>query len=644
MKTIDLRSATRVLLLATLLTASSCATAPASSLIAAPAQSSSNAQERSNDMTTPTAPPVAAPAPPPAPTADEAAQFVDQAESRLAALNVEQQRAEWVAENFITEDTQILAAQASEKQINAGVELAKGAARFDNLELPYDIRRKLDLIKLALTTPGPSDPAKTAEMSRIAADLNAKYGAGKYCPPGSADCLDVEQITKIMQTSRDPKRLVEVWQGWHSVGRPMKSEYARFVDLTNEGARQLGYKDAGAMWRSKYDMAPDAFAAEVDRLWGQVKPLYDSLHCYVRWNLTRQYGEKIVPPGKPIPAHLLGNIWAQEWGNIYPIVAPAKAAPTYDLTKILEKDKKLDAVGMVKIGERFFTSLGFAPLPGTFWERSLFVKPKDRDVVCHASAWDIDDKDDLRVKMCIDKTADYFQTIHHELGHNFYQRAYNTQPFLYKNSANDGFHEAVGDTIALSVTPSYLVKIGLLDKEPPPSADIPLLLREALDKVAFLPFGILIDKWRWKVFSGEVTPADYNKVWWDLRLQYQGVGPAVERTENDFDPGAKYHIASNVPYARYFLARILQFQFHRALCQGLGDKGPLNRCSVYGNREAGEKLNRMLAMGASRPWPEALEALTGQRKMDAGAMLDYFAPLKAWLDNQNEGQKCGWFQ
>lgn len=579
------------------------------------------------------------------PTAAEAAKFVREAEAKLAAVNVEQQRAAWVAENFITFDTQILSAQASEKQINLGVDLAKKAARFDHVAgLPYDVRRKLDLIKLSLTTPGPSDPKKTAEMAKIAAEMDAMYGAGKYCPPGATgeQCLDVEAITKIMQTSRDPEKLLEVWRGWHAISIPMKPLYSRFVDLTNEGARELGYADAGAMWRAKYDMPPDQFAAEMDRLWNQVKPLYDSLHCYVRTNLAKQYGPNVVAPGKPIPAHLLGNIWAQEWGNIYDVVAPPNADRGYDLTKILEARKDIDEIGMVHIGEHFFTSLGFDALPKTFWERSLFLKPRDRDVVCHASAWDIDDKQDLRVKMCISKTADYFQTIHHELGHNFYQRAYMNQPFLYKNSANDAFHEAIGDTIALSVTPSYLVKIGLLDKEPPPSADIPLLLHDALDKVAFLPFGLLIDKWRWQVFSGDVKPSEYNKAWWDLKLKYQGIAPPVARTEQDFDPGAKYHIAANVPYARYFLARILQFQFHRALCKTAGYQGPLNRCSIYGNQAAGERLNKMLEMGQSRPWPDALEVITGQRQMDATAMLDYFAPLKTWLDQQNEGQRCGW--
>ncbi|MDP9194913.1 MAG: M2 family metallopeptidase [Acidobacteriota bacterium] len=629
---------------------------PSLSLVAAAALLFAACSTTMTPVTTPTAAPEETAAPsepsmsepasaaPAAPTAEEAAQFVNEAEARLAAMSVDAQRASWVQSTYITYDTQIMAARENEKLINTGVELAKLAARYDGLELPYDVRRKLEIIKLALTSPGPADPALTAEMARIASELEAAYGSGKYCPPGKSGdaCLDVNEVTNIMRTSRDPKQLLDVWQGWHTVSPPMRDKYTRFVELMNQGARDLGYPDVGAMWRSKYDMPPDAFAAEVDRLWGQVKPLYDSVHCYVRSNLNKKYGDKVVPLDQPIPAHLLGNIWAQEWGNVYDLVAPPKADRGYDLTKILEKRKDIDAVGMVKIGERFFTSMGFASLPQTFWERSMMTQPRDREVVCHASAWDLDDVEDLRIKMCIEKNADDFNTIHHELGHNFYQRAYNQQPFLYKNSANDGFHEAVGDTIALSVTPAYLVKIGLLEKEPPASADIPLLLRDALDKIAFFPFGILMDKWRWGVFSGQITPANYNKAWWDLRTQYQGIAPATTRGEEHFDPGAKYHIPANVPYARYFLARILQFQFHRSLCQSAGYTGPLNRCSVYDNKEAGARLDKMLAMGMSRPWPDALEALTGQREMDATAVVDYFRPLLDWLDTQNKGKQCGW--
>ncbi|HUS07921.1 MAG TPA: M2 family metallopeptidase, partial [Bryobacteraceae bacterium] len=420
----------------------------------------------------------------------------------------------------------------------------------------------------------------------------------------------------------------------------IKKDFVRYVELANKGARELGFKDTGAMWRSKYDMPPDAFAKELDRLWEQVKPLYLSLHAYVRTRLREKYGD-VVPANGPIPAHLLGNVWAQDWSNIYPLVAPKDADPGYDLTQIL-KDRKVEPREMVRYGEAFFQSLGFEALPKTFWDRSLFTKPRDREVVCHASAWDVDNTNDLRIKMCIDITAEDFTTIHHELGHNFYQRAYNKQPFLLRDSANDGFHEAIGDTIALSVTPEYLVKLGFLKTTPEPSKDIGLLLNKALEKVAFLPFGLLIDQWRWKVFSGVVTPETYNKVWWELQNKYQGIAPPVARSEADFDPAAKYHVAANVPYMRYFLARILQFQFHRSLAKEAGCTTSLNRCSIYGSKAAGEKLNKMLTMGLERPWPNALSEITGQTQMDATAIRDYFAPLQKWLDEQNRGRPVGW--
>jgi peptidyl-dipeptidase A len=585
-------------------------------------------------------PEAAAPAPGKAPTVDEAKVFADDAEAKLLVLAVEASRAGWVQSTYITDDTEILAAKSNERAINAGVEYAKKATRFDGLKLPDETARKLLILKNGLTLAAPADPKESEEVTRIAASMEGEYGKGKYCPQGKDKCLDINEITKIMAESRDPAELLDVWRGWHTISVPMRPEYQRFVELANKGARELGFKDTGAMWRSKYDMPPDAFAREVDRLWEQLKPLYVSLHAYVRWKLREKYGDA-VPAKGPIPAHLLGNIWAQDWSNVYDLVKPAGADPGYDLTKIL-KAKNTDAKGMVRYGETFFTSLGFDPLPETFWERSLFVKPRDREVVCHASAWDVDNVNDLRIKMCIEPTAEDFSTIHHELGHNFYQRAYNAKPGLFRDSANDGFHEAVGDTIALSITPEYLVQIGMIDKAPDPSKDIGLLLNRALEKLAFLPFGLIVDQWRWKVFDGSVTPANYNAAWNDLRLRYQGIAPAVERTEKDFDPGAKYHVPANVPYTRYFLAAILQFQFHRALSQAAGCTGPLHRCSIYGNKEAGKKLDAMLQMGLSRPWQDALETVTGKREMDATAIRDYFAPLQKWLDEQNKGKPVGW--
>jgi peptidyl-dipeptidase A len=585
------------------------------------------------------------------PTAAEAREFLNKAEARLLALSNENQRMAWVQATYITDDTDLLAALANERMIGATVEFAKQATRFDGLTVPPELARKLHLLKVALTLATPSDPKEATELTQIVARMEGVYGRGKYCGSSNApdvksgipdkSCLDLQDITKIMAENFNPASLLDVWRGWHTVGAGMRRDFVRYVQLANKGARELNFKDTGAMWRSKYDMPPEAFAAELDRLWNQVRPLYVSLHAYVRSKLREKYGDKIVPAKGPIPAHLLGNMWAQEWSNIYPLVAPANADPGYDLTKIL-KERNTGPLEMVRFGERFFTSLGFEPLPKSFWDRSLFTKPRDREVVCHASAWDVDNVEDLRIKMCIEATDEDFNTIHHELGHNFYQRAYNQQPFLFRDSANDGFHEAIGDVIALSVTPEYLVKIGLLEKAPDQTRDIGLLMRRALDGVAFLPFGLLIDQWRWKVFSGEIPPEKYNQSWWDLRLKYQGVAPSVPRTEQDFDPAAKYHVAANVPYTRYFLARVLQFQFHRALARLAGCKEPLHRCSIYGSKEAGERLQTTLAMGASRPWPEALKALSGETRMDASAMMEYFAPLKKWLDEQNQGKPVDW--
>ena len=577
-----------------------------------------------------------------APTIAEAERFISNAETRLLDLWIKSSRASWVSENFITDDTEQMAADADAAARAATFDLARQAKRYEKLALPPEVARKFKLLKLSVDLPAPPDPAEQAELAKIAVSLDSDYGKGKWCPDGKReDCKELPDIEKIMATSRDPRELQDAWVGWHAIAPPMRQRYIRLVDLANHGAREMGFADVGAMWRSGYDMPPEDFAKEMDRLWEQVRPLYVSLHAYVRWKLAEKYGKDVVREDAPIPAHLLGNMWAQDWTNIYPLLAPPGGASRPDLDAAL-RAKNVDAQGMVRYGEGFFTSLGFAPLPPTFWERSLFTKPRDRDVVCHASAWDVDFKDDLRIKACIESTAEDFVVVHHELGHNFYQRAYNDLPPLFRNGANDGFHEAIGDTIALSVTPEYLKEIGLIDAVPPASADIGLLLNRALDRLALLPFTMVVDQWRWKVFSGATKPADYNKTWWELRRKYQGIAPPLERTEADFDPGAKYHVAANVPYARYFLMVILQYQFHRALCKEAGFTGPLHRCSIYGNKAAGARLAKTLAMGASRPWPDALEALTGQRQMDATAILDYYAPLKKWLDEQNAGHKVGW--
>jgi peptidyl-dipeptidase A len=590
-------------------------------------------------------PPQPAAAPGPGPTVEEALKFIDATEAELRKLVSRHERIKFVQLTYVTHDTDTLAAEADEEMMEFMGRKAREARRFEGLKLPADAARKLRLLRLSQTLPSPPSDAERAELAGIATFMESTYAKGKYCPQQGAKagkCLTLDDITRVLAQSRDYDELLDLWQGWHRIARPMREKYARYVELANRGARELGLADLGALWRANYDMTPEQFTQEVERLWEQVKPLYQAMHCYVRQRLRDQYGAR-VPEDGPIPAHLLGNMWAQEWGNIFPLVAPKGGGKAVDIKALLLR-KKTTPIQMVKYGEGFFTSLGLQALPETFFQRSMFVRPRDRDVMCHASAWDITTQGDVRLKMCIEINEDDFRTVHHELGHNYYYLYYKDLPVLFQSGANDGFHEAIGDTIALSITPSYLQKIGLLPKAPPADreAEIALLLQRALDTVAFLPFGKLIDQWRWDVFSGKIKPQDYNKSWWALRTRYQGIAPAAPRGEEAFDPGAKYHIPGNVPYIRYFLARILQYQFHRALCETAGQKGPLHTCSIYGNQAAGERLIKMLRMGQSRPWPEALQAIAGTRQMDAGALIDYYRPLLAWLDEKNKGRKCGW--
>jgi len=584
------------------------------------------------------APAPAAPAAKPTPA--EAKAFVDKAEADLARLSQYVQKAAWVRATNITEDTMWLEAKATSEITDLATRLAIEAARYDGVTADPVTRRKLDILKRSLVAPAPQRPGAADEMATIASRLDSTYSTGKFAYKGKQ--ITLNDAEDILSSSQDPAELKAAWEGWHSISPGMRGDYAKLAAMSNEGAKSLGYADTGALWRSGYDMDPDAFAAETDRLWKQLEPFYKNLHCYVRARLNEKYGDAVQSKTGPIRADLLGNMWAQQWGNIYPIVAPKDEKAGYSLDKLLV-DGGYDATKMVKTGEAFYVSMGLAPLPDTFWTRSQIVRPEGREVVCHASAWDLDDRDDLRIKMCTKVNGEDFYTVHHELGHNYYQRAYKDQPYLFKNGANDGFHEAIGDFVGLSaLTPTYLNQIGLLKEVPGPEGDIPFLLKMALDKIAFMPFGLLVDRWRWEVFSGELTEAQYNDGWWKLRTQYQGITPPGPRPTDAFDPGAKYHVPGNVPYTRYFLAHVYQFQFHRAACQQAGWKGPLHRCSIYGNKEVGAKFNAMMEMGASKPWPEELKTFTGETRTDASAVADYFKPLNIWLTKQNKGEKCGW--
>ncbi len=574
-------------------------------------------------------------------SAETAKEFVARIEAEGNALGKEIEAAYWVRNTYITPDTAVLASKAGERSLAFQSSVVEQAKKFKGTDMDETTARAIELMLRGSSAPAPNDPKLQAELAAVLTEMEGKYGAGSYCNE-KGECRELQELEAVLASSRDYDELLDVWQGWRTVSPAYRETYQRFVELGNQGAKDSGFEDLADAWKSNYDMSPAEFTTEARRLWDQVKPFYDELHCHVRAKLGEQYGEDKVPQDGPIPAHLLGNMWSQTWDNIYPIMEPYKGVASLDVTASL-KDQGYDELKMTQTAEGFFTSLGLPSLPESFYKNSMIKKPRDRNVVCHASAWDMDNGNDPRIKQCVEVNEEQLSTLHHELGHIYYYLMYKDQPSTFKGGAHDGFHEAIGDTIVLSMTPSYLKEKGLIDEVvESEEATLNKQMKLALEKIAFLPFGKMIDEWRWKVFSGEIAPEDYNKGWWALRNEYQGIAPGVERTEADFDAGAKYHIPGNTPYTRYFLSFIMQFQFHKALCEKAGHEGPLHECSIYNNKDAGKALGDMLTMGQSKPWPEAMQALTGQRKMDGSAIIDYFAPLNAYLKEQNEGRQCGW--
>lgn len=567
-------------------------------------------------------------------------EFLNDANDQLLTELKPASQAEWIQSTYINADTDDLASRASAKYTELATRFALDSKKYTAANA--EEQRQLDLLLRVLSMPAPSDPAKNSELSQLKTELGGMYGSGKYCPEGKSgeDCQSLGDLEDILASSEDPAQLLEAWTGWRTVSPPMKEKYVKTIQISNEGSKELGFKNTADLWKSNYDMPSDDFEGRLDDVWAQVQPLYEQLHCYVRDKLNKKYGEAVAPAKGPIPAHLLGNMWAQSWENLAPHVLPASKNKAIDVTGLLKKSN-YDSKKMVRTAENFFVSLGMPKLPKSFYEKSMFEKPRDRDVICHASAWHVDGRDDVRIKMCIKINEDNFTTIHHELGHIYYYLAYKDLPAIYQGSANDGFHEAIGDTLELSITPSYLKQINLLTGSTKQD-EINTLLKMALKKIAFLPFGLMVDKWRWQVFDGRLTPDKYNQGWWELRKKYQGIKAPVARSEADFDPGAKYHIPGFTPYSRYFISHILQFQFYEALCKTAGHTGPLHECSIYGNEKAGQKLWEMLKLGVSKEWPDALEVITGTRTMDASSLRNYFSPLESWLKKQNEGRQCGW--
>lgn len=502
---------------------------------------------------------------------------------------------------------------------------------------------------LSVLGPAALPEEKFTELKNIIADMQDVYAKAKVCSFMSSlpePCtLSIEpELTKILKESRNYYELKHVWSSWRDeTGKKMKKNFLRYVELSNEAACLNGFSDAGELWREEFES--DNITEELNQLWQTIKPFYEQLHAYVRRKLINVYSEKHIKPDGPIPAHLLGNMWAQSWDNIYDIVAPYPNKKSMDVTNTM-KAKNMTVLDMFKMSEEFFTSLGLIKMTPEFWKNSIFEKPADREMVCHASAWDFYNSSDFRIKMCTVIDMENLVTIHHEMGHIEYYLQYKDQPVVFRTGANSGFHEAIGDALALSVsTPEHMKKVGLLkEMSNDTETDINNLLNMALSKLAFVPFGYLIDAWRWHIFDGSIKTSELNTEWWKLRLKYQGLCPPLLRTENDLDAAAKFHVAADVPYIRYFISKVIQFQFHKSLCDEAGHTGPLHKCDIYQNKDAGKLMSDMLKLGSSVSWREAMKVITKGKsdRMDAAAILEYFKPLYDWLKVENKNEKIGW--
>ncbi|KAL2078213.1 hypothetical protein ACEWY4_025898 [Coilia grayii] len=552
--------------------------------------------------------------------------------------------ASWAYNTDINEQNQQIMLQKNLEMANhtkAYGEIARkyNTADFQDASVKRIIKKLSDLERAAL----PQE--KLEEYNTLLSRMETTYSLAKVCRPNGGTCHPLDpDLNKIMAESRDYNELLFAWQGWRNAsGRELREDYKKYVAIANEAARANGHNDNGEFWRSLYETP--TFEQDLERLWKELEPLYLNVHAYVRRALFKKYGDKYINLKGPIPAHLLGNMWAQTWSGIMDLAIPYPDATQVDATPAMIA-QKWTPKRMFDESDNFFKSLGLIPMPQEFWNKSMLEKPDGREVVCHASAWDFYNRKDFRIKQCTVVNMDDLITVHHEMGHVQYFLQYKDQPVSFRDGANPGFHEAIGDVMALSVaTPKHLKEIGLLETvEENDESTINYLMSIALDKIAFLPFGYLMDQWRWKVFDGRISEQDYNKEWWHMRLKYQGLCPPVARTEQDFDPGAKFHIPANVPYVRYFVSFVVQFQFHKALCEAAGQTGKLHTCDIYRSTAAGKKLGDAMKLGFSKPWPDAMFDITGQRDMTAEPLMEYFEPLITWLEAENKknNEVLGW--
>ncbi|CRK96558.1 CLUMA_CG009925, isoform A [Clunio marinus] len=572
---------------------------------------------------------------------------IDKKNSAECTLNV---AAQWAFETNVNEVTQIDALAAQQRYSDYMRSIWEQIKLIDKTSL-YDENLHRQLKLLASIGPSALPADQLDRYNRIINDMLAIYNSATICgyeQPFQCSLRLQPHLKEIMAKSRDWDELTWVWTEWRrKAGKPIRDLFEQLTDLTNEAANYNNYKDAAEYWSFQFD-TPN-FRYEMEDVWKEILPLYEQLHTYVRRKLREFYGPDKINRNAPLPAHILGNMYGQSW-NILDITVPYPGRSNLDVTPAMRAQGYSPLI-MFQLGEEFFTSMNMTAMPPEFWAHSIFEEPVDRPVLCQPSAWDFCNGADYRIKMCTDVTHKDFVTVHHELAHIQYFLNYHNNPKVFRDGANPGFHDAIGDAISLSITPKHLQGLGLIQKSIDDTAhEINFLFAMAMDKVVFLPYALALEQWRFDVFSKKVHKEQFNCHYWLLREKYGGIKPPVLRSELDFDPGAKYHVPANVPYMKYFFSTVFQFQLHRAMCIASKEfdpsnpSKPLHKCSIYRHHEAGHMLKKLMSKGASQPWQHTIQEVMGEGRLDGSAVREYFKPLEEWLRNENlrNQEYLGW--
>ncbi|XP_053696511.1 angiotensin-converting enzyme [Sabethes cyaneus] len=574
---------------------------------------------------------------------------IDRKSSLECSLNV---GAQWNFETNVNEATQVEAI-AAQQRYNDFQRLIWDQMRHIDQTKIFDDKLYRQVRLMSIIGPSALPPDQLDRYNRIVNDMLTIFNGAQICAyerPFECGLRLQPHLKDIMAKSRDWNELQYTWLEWRrKSGRHMRELFEQLVDLTNEAARVNNFTDGAAYWQFPYESRD--FREEMEQVWKEILPLYEMIHAYVRRKLREFYGPDKISRDVPLPDHILGDMYGQSWNNILDVLIPYPGRSYLEVTPEMHK-QGYNPLVMFQIADEFFVSMNMTAMPPDFWLTSVLTQPPDRPVLCTPSSWDFCNGKDYRIKMCTTVSHKDFITVHHELAHVQYFLNYRNNPKVFRDGANPGFHEAIGDAVTLSVAaPKHLQNLGLVQKNVDDTAhDINFLFSLALEKVVFLPFALAMDAWRYDIFEKRIRKEQYNCHWWLLREQYGGVKPPVLRSELDFDPGAKYHVAANIPYIKYFFSNVLQFQIHRAMCSAsrqydpLDPNKPLHKCDIYRQPAAGNILKQLMERGASEPWQQVLQEVIGEGRLDGTALREYFRPLEEWLRNENlrTNEFVGW--